>query len=465
MDWKALKSLLEKNNRGIALLMVMASVFIITTIMVEFAFKSNVQYHLALNNADRVQAYYLAESALNFSKLLIKFDREIQKQIAQYKADVQIDPLYKMFPLSSMVLRGVLAESPDGEGTVEMPETPPAQPTEEELAKMSLADKEKMEEPKGLLEQANEESTGGGLSVLQGEKAREFLSFSGDFDLEVSEEDSKFDLNIFNTLVSTQPDYDIRKRWLVNLLKIPPMDQYFEKRDDDLTPEMLAYRMMDWVDPNDTIDEVGGGTHGNEIDGYRDVDYTPKDGKFTTVDEVALVPGMTPAYLALLTPYLTIYSTVHKFNACLAAEPLVDAFVAAYSQTNTCATALDPEKDMEQIDQIARSFIGACPKPDQMAQSLDESLGISLGNASGDTDKDSDGQFSNVTAGTGSAGKEINKKDCGPFKTATMLTDERSVFQLVGRGTVGDTVVEIRTILNASGDDPTRWAFYYWRIN
>ncbi|KAB2841571.1 hypothetical protein F9K50_03695 [bacterium] len=51
----------RRSARGIALLMVLASLAILSSLVVEFAYNSNVTYNLALNQKDRVQAYYLAE--------------------------------------------------------------------------------------------------------------------------------------------------------------------------------------------------------------------------------------------------------------------------------------------------------------------------------------------------------------------------------------------------------------------
>lgn len=459
-----LYSFFRRNDRGVAMLLVMGAVAMMTTVMVEFAFRTNVQYHLALNNADRMQAYYLAESAINFSKLMIKFDKEVQKQVAKYKADVDVEPLYDMFPLSSALLR-VAVETGGAPAEGDTEEAPEETPPEEVPEETADGETPPTEEESGS-------DMGGGLGILQGEAAQDFLSFSGDFELEVDEEDSKFDLNVFYELPKTQPDYDARKRWLMALFKFPPFDAFFEDRDDEITPETLTYRLADWTDPNDVVDELGNIERGSENEFYSDVDYVPKNGKFTSVDEIGMVPGMTPAFLAELAPYITIYNPQHLFNACLADEKLVQAFVAMYSEVNTCASPLDPEdeKDQEKLSEITTAFLGGCPQAAEMSQLLDEALGIRLGDSpssgpglAGKTDSEDEATPDETPAETPAEPTATGK--CGPFQVQTLLTDQRSVFQLTGRGTVGETVVEIRTILNASNQDPTKWEFYYWRIN
>ena len=70
------------NERGIALLLVIGSILILTMIGVEFAYDAQVEYHLAVHQKERLQAYYLALSAYNLVRLELKMGSAVQSQVA-----------------------------------------------------------------------------------------------------------------------------------------------------------------------------------------------------------------------------------------------------------------------------------------------------------------------------------------------------------------------------------------------
>jgi len=70
-----------KNQKGIALMIVLSSLMILTVTVVEFAYISRVNYQLAVNAKERLQAYYLAKSAVNFGKLMLKYNKEAEAAI------------------------------------------------------------------------------------------------------------------------------------------------------------------------------------------------------------------------------------------------------------------------------------------------------------------------------------------------------------------------------------------------
>ena len=63
---------------GVALLMVLGSVAILTTMVVEFAYNSHIAYTMTRNNLDRLKAYYLARSGMGFAKLQVKIEKDIR---------------------------------------------------------------------------------------------------------------------------------------------------------------------------------------------------------------------------------------------------------------------------------------------------------------------------------------------------------------------------------------------------
>src|SRR5438105_3197061 len=62
-----------RSQRGVALLMVIIGIAILTTIATEFAYNSRVDLELATNERDELQATYLAQSGIGMARLILMF--------------------------------------------------------------------------------------------------------------------------------------------------------------------------------------------------------------------------------------------------------------------------------------------------------------------------------------------------------------------------------------------------------
>jgi len=60
-------------NRGVALILVLVTIAILTSIGVDFSYSSRVSLKLAENLRDETRAEYLARSAINLGRLLLHF--------------------------------------------------------------------------------------------------------------------------------------------------------------------------------------------------------------------------------------------------------------------------------------------------------------------------------------------------------------------------------------------------------
>ncbi|HZN93718.1 MAG TPA: type II secretion system minor pseudopilin GspK, partial [Myxococcales bacterium] len=59
------------------MLIAIISIAILTVVATEFAYSSRVDLQLAANQRDGLQAYYLARSGLGLSRLLLKFQKQL----------------------------------------------------------------------------------------------------------------------------------------------------------------------------------------------------------------------------------------------------------------------------------------------------------------------------------------------------------------------------------------------------
>src|SRR5258708_37833993 len=66
-------------SRGVALILVLTTIAILTSIGVDFSYQSRVSLKLAENLRDETRAYYLARSAVKLSRLLLHFQKQVEQ--------------------------------------------------------------------------------------------------------------------------------------------------------------------------------------------------------------------------------------------------------------------------------------------------------------------------------------------------------------------------------------------------
>jgi general secretion pathway protein K len=99
---------------------------------------------------------------------------------------------------------------------------------------------------------------------------------------------------------------------------LPPPDPIGQEQ-----ARALASAILDWRDP-DSFSQAEGGAEDPQY-AAEERPYGAKDAPFETVAELQLVLGMTPALVARLTPYLTVYSGQPRPNQEYAAPAVLEA--------------------------------------------------------------------------------------------------------------------------------------------
>jgi len=412
--------------------MVLASLAIMSSLIVEFAYNSNVTYNLALNEKDRLQAYYLAESGLNFSKLILKFDKEARKLAGEASnklgKTIQIQPLYEMIPLNSEVLRGLTQQEggTPAEGGGEAPAGTPS-------------------------------ASGGPAQSLGGfnlKGAESFLSFEGNFSSEITEEEAKLNLNAFFSLSPTQKSYDRLKNTLYHLLLSDDFKGLFDDRYRGAKD--LAQNIADYIDKDDSQNEVGGQDRGREGVGANGL-VKMKNGKLLTLEELTMVPGMTEEIFQKLKPYVTVYGPDEKVYICRAKDPLVKAMIIAYSETNPDKMEPLREENTDLLTKATDAVLNSCPDTQAMANEVDKALGVAQPGSESTSSTGSTTTLTGATSGTaGTTSSGASFSD--------MVKNENKIFTVIGIGTVGETEVRLKTVLDTSSPNPNRWTQLYWRV-
>lgn len=289
----------EGGGRGMALLMVLTSIAVLTSVAIEFAWQTRVDTTLAATARDELRAHYLARSAVNLSRLLLHFQYQLDRQsggplglLGQAGGAAGGMPkirLWELIPIESEAVNtfvGSVAAPPSDEVPAPPPSVRPGQ-------------------------------------AVPATGLRSFGSFEGGFAATIQDEESKINVNKLNNPGSRGA---IAMQQLLLLWNDPRWDFLFEEETrwrERYTREEIALHIRDWIDENETgsaIDRVTG-----EIaDGFSDElgpytrypqRYQPKNALFDSVEELYLVAGVSDRLMAAFGDRLTVFPDINaKLN-------------------------------------------------------------------------------------------------------------------------------------------------------
>ena len=302
-----------EGEKGIALIIVLLAITLMTAVVVQFNYDAHIDYSLAANEADETRAYYLAKSGVEMYKLILTADQKIgsNPQIKQFFEAQGLPPieLWRMIPqLDTAMLRSV--SSPD------MPEE-----TKAEL-------KERF----------------GGIAFDTLGKTDGFLDFDGDIHAEVAAEECKINLNAIADERMEGPLDSSVGRALYALTLDEKYDPIFEGGDNalgerKLPREEVIANIIDWVDPN-TQTILGAASEDVVYGGYEER-YAAKNAKFETLAEVGMVRGVDDEFMAAFGNRFTVFGTA-KVNVNCADQQTLSALLLSYGDAAIDAkTALD----------------------------------------------------------------------------------------------------------------------------
>ncbi len=435
------------NRRGVALILVLSALMVLTAMGVEFAYNTNVNYHLASGERDRLQAYYLAKSAFNFMLLELKFDRVFrqvvqQQNLGQYLGENANLPLCQQFPLSTGLIRAVFtgggaAALMGGEEGAEGGGEEGAGETEDEALEDMRRD----------------------ASLAQESSAEEFLQFEGDFDGECIDESTKIDLNGFSGLSTTpttegaRSPFDQYKDFLFAFLSRPQFDLLFEKADVTVTD--VINNIGDWVDPNTDVNELDGRTGGAEQSIYErlEVPYPVRNGKLVTLLETYLIADVVDTWFEPMMEYFTVYGD-GKVNVCTASTDVVEGLIRRYQLATPGLPPLRLE-DPEEMTRLTDAIAEACASGafgDQLKSQIVTALNTAIGAAGAET------------GGTEQTQQTGQTQQGGETGFGSYITTESRFFSLKLAGQVMDTTVRVKAVIDVKEQDPTKWKLLYWRV-
>ena len=242
----------SKNQKGVAILMAVFCVVMITYIVNEVTYDSNIEYAIHAQAVNRIKAYYAARSGLEMSLLRIKIYKKVQTQFGkQLGGNAGMLNLIWSFPLS----------------------WPPVLPEN-----TSSVEKDNIQD-----------------------KVKEAKMDSG-FNATIFDEGSKLDIN--DLASPSKVIRDLTKKQLNDIFaQKMELDQNWAREHQDFKYNELVNNIIDWLDA-DKESLNGGDEHHLYSD--KQENYPPNRA-FRSLDELRLVAGMKDDYFKLLEPLVTVY--------------------------------------------------------------------------------------------------------------------------------------------------------------
>lgn len=445
----------KTTHRGIALLIVLSAIVVMTTLVVDFTYTTNVSYHQAVNERERIQAYYLAKSALSFMFLELKFDKVfrqiVQSQnLGQFLGENANLPLCQQFPLSTALIRAVflLGQMP-GEASAESGEAGEAA------------------EPKSEADEVIEEQHKD-VSISQEKSAEEFLQFEGDFDASCVDEGTKINLNGFFDLRTTSAvegqasPFDQYKLFLLKFLTRPQYELLFEKAG--VKASDAVDNIGDWVDQNADAGKLAGRSSGSERAVYdkQELPYTVRNGKLLTLMEAYLIDGVTDDWFGPLMEEFTVYGD-GRINVCSANETVVEALIQRYVDSTPGLPPLRLE-DKEEMGRLTGAIADACASGasgEQMKQQVVAALTSAIGAVSSGAPATPVPPPPATPAQQGAQGAQTQSQESG---FGSYINMQPRFYSLKLTGQIKDTVVRIKAVVDVKEQDPKKWKLMYWRV-
>jgi len=309
----------QKRERGVAMLIAIISIAILTIVATEFIYTSRVDLELATNQRDGLQAYYLARSGLGLSRLMLRFQKQLNNT-----------------PIPN--LQGLLQQFAGAQGGgAPAGASPAAAPSTMNLQIWKLA---KVDCHMLRWMVRSEEGPGGEPApprggsrttkfddefpdVARAQQKVAFGGFEGCFNATITDEEEKLNLSKVDSGALTAQPVVAR---LLDLFSDKRFEFLFEHEDANrvkVTPQDVIIGIKDWIDDDEvqsTLNVSGQTGQDPFLKGFSDENYNydrydpryrAKNALFDTLDELYLVHGVNDEFMAAFRDRFTVYPSVN----------------------------------------------------------------------------------------------------------------------------------------------------------
>lgn len=295
-----------RQERGIALILAVVAIAVLTAVATEFAYNSRVDLQLATNQRDEVRAYYLARSGIAISRLLLTFQKQVDK--------IKIPDL------------GALFSNPNNRQPLNS--NSPSIGLNLQLWKMARVDCQMLQmmvkqEPLGI--ERGKLSRDFPNDYGQ-QTQRSFGGFRGCFLATIGDEEEKLNVNKIDAGVNYGGGALVAR--MLEMFTDKRFEFVFDREDANkvkVSPQDTLMALHDWMDADETQSALNTTGVGNPFTkGFSDENalydhYTPrykvKNAPYDSLDELYMVHGVTDRFMAAFGSRLTVYPDVNaKLN-------------------------------------------------------------------------------------------------------------------------------------------------------
>ena len=292
---------------GIALLVAMSTVLILTVVVTELSYTARVRFLIAAHEKERVQAYWISQTGINIYKLILSTNKQMEQasgatnMAGNFGVNIG-DALWQWVPvINTGLMRMIFASGGDVDDI-----------SDEAKEEFRMTGKVTDE----IEEASREESRF---------SDKNFLDFQGDFSAEVFDEDSKLNLSLLGNARGTVQESAIGQQ-IYGLLSGEENDAWF--RDRNIERWDIIANLKDWVDADSMGSSMSGGQEDNLYNNL-DSPYLTKNAPFDTFEEIRLVEGWQDDVMDRFGQQLTIHGA-GKVNINTASDEVLVALIKAY---------------------------------------------------------------------------------------------------------------------------------------
>jgi len=313
-------------NRGVALILVLTTIAILTSIGVDFSYQSRVSLKLAENLRDETRAFYLARSAVNLSRLLLHFQKQVDQMGGQLTQGLQTllsqgqtpKPTPAPTPAAGTAISGAAAPPSSSLG-IRLWEI---LPIDSNAFTMLLSG-----EVAGLGKITTDQSAQPTPAPTERppQVQHTFGSFEGSFNAKIVDENSRINVIGLDGLGGAPLATLIQLR---AMMSDPKYDFIFNEEDanhDKVRRDDVILAMKDWIDLDETGSAIDPTNTANPfVNGFSDENsaydryeprYKAKNAHFDSLEELYLVRGVNDRFMAAFGDRLTVWPDINaKLN-------------------------------------------------------------------------------------------------------------------------------------------------------
>jgi general secretion pathway protein K len=392
------------SQSGVALLVVVSAIMVITVLVSEMNYGARVRLLLAAHQKEEVQAYWLARTGINIYKLVLAGNMALKNSsLSQYGGMFGVnlgDALWQAVPfISTGLMRMLFVAGGDAD-----------QLEEEDIREVATTGAVSDE----IAEQSREELQTGHFSD------KHFLDFSGDFNASIVDEDSKVNLNGFAGRSSAGVlQEELTATTLYGIMSGQELDQWFYDRDIDRW-EIIG-NAADWVDSDNTRCGLRSGYEDDLYNRLEPSPYLAKNAAFDSKEEIRLVDGWEGEVYDKFEDRITVWGG-GRINVNTASREVLFGLLKAFCSGTPSDSHADQILDMMQEQVMFSDF--------QSEQDFIDYVGT--------------------------LGCEANEQ------MKNVISTSSTVFTITSMGVVGDTTVTITAVLDYGSGSGT---MKYWRVD